>query len=250
MKIAIAGGHSKKAPGAVGYLNEYECDRAFVRELIPRLRARGHTVIDCSNEKGDQNSELKEEVRLANESHADLFIAVHLNAGGGTGTECYTYPNTSFQLAEDVAKRMSANVAAALGLPDRGAKSANFYVLKWTNMAAVLLEVCFVDRREDKAAWDSTSWDELCDAVIRGIEGEQSGGQWVQDATGWWWRNPDGSYPSNTWELINGDWYWFDGSGYAVADCCLNINGEWFAFGRDCRMKWEVRTDSRGVLKL
>ena len=72
----------------------------------------------------------------------------------------------------------------------------------------------------------------------------------MQDATGWWWRNPDGSYPSNTWELINGDWYWFDGSGYAVADCCLNINGEWFAFGRDCRMKWEVRTDSRGVLKL
>lgn len=174
MKIAIAGGHSKKAPGAVGYLDEYECDRAFVAKLIPALAAAGHTVVNCSNEMADQNSELAEEVRLANESGADLFAAIHLNAGGGTGTECYTYTGTTSQLAKDVCAKMSANVAAALGIRDRGAKSAGFYVLRKTAMPAVLLEVCFVDSEVDKKAWDATSWDALCSAVVKAIGGETS----------------------------------------------------------------------------
>lgn len=171
MKIAIAGGHSKLAGGAVGYLNEYECDRAFVAKLIPALTAAGHTVVNCSNEKGDQNSELAEEVRLANDSKADLFLAVHLNAGGGTGTEAYTYTGTTSKLAKDTAAKMSANVASALGIANRGAKQANFYVLRKTTMAAVLLEVCFVDNKTDYEAWKRTSWDALCKAVVSAVGG-------------------------------------------------------------------------------
>lgn len=174
MRIAIAGGHSKKAPGASGYLDEYECDRALVAQLIPALRAAGHTVTDCSNEMADQNSELAEEVRLANASGADLFLAVHLNAGGGTGTEAYTYTGTASQLAKDVCAKMSANVAAALGIRNRGAKTAAFYVLRKTTMPAVLLEVCFVDNETDKAAWDRTSWEALTSAVVDAVGGKES----------------------------------------------------------------------------
>lgn len=171
MKIAIAGGHSKKAPGASGYLDEYDCDRAFVAKLIPALAAAGHAVVNCSNEKGDQSSELAEEVRLANGSGSDLFIAVHFNAGGGTGTECFTYTGTTSQLAKDVCAKMSANVAAALGIRNRGAKQAGFYVLRKTSMPAVLLEVCFVDNETDRDAWNRTSWEALCDAVVKAVGG-------------------------------------------------------------------------------
>lgn len=171
MKIAIAGGHSKKSPGASKYLDEYQCDRAYVAKLISALRAAGHTVVDCSNEEGDQNSELAEEVRLANASRADLFLAVHLNAGGGTGTEAYTYTETTSKLAKDVCAKMSANVAAALGIRNRGAKAANFYVLRKTTMPAVLLEVCFVDSATDRDAWNRTSWDALTKAVVNAIGG-------------------------------------------------------------------------------
>ena len=172
MKIAIAGGHSRKAQGAVGHLNEYECDRAYVAQLIPALRAAGHEVIDCSNEKGDQGSELAEEVRLANASGADLFLAVHYNAGGGTGTECYYH--ASDKDARLLAARMSANVASALGLRNRGAKTADFYVLRNTKMGAVLLEACFVDSVADAAAWHATSWAALCQAVVDAIDGTSS----------------------------------------------------------------------------
>lgn len=169
MKIAIAGGHSKKSPGAIGHLDEYECDRAFVAKLIPALASAGHTVANCSNEKADQSSELAEEVRLANESKADLFLAVHFNAGGGTGTECFTYTKTTSQLAKDISAKMSANVASALGIRNRGAKTAGFYVLRKTDMPAVLIEVCFVDSEKDAAAWRGTSWDALCKAVVDAI---------------------------------------------------------------------------------
>lgn len=173
MKIAIAGGHSRKAQGAVGYLNEYECDRAYVAQLIPALRAAGHEVVDCSNEMATQDAELAEEVRIANASGADLFLAAHFNAGGGTGTEVWHYDGDAAGRA--LAARMSANVASALGLRDRGAKATrSLYVIRSTKMTAVLLEVCFVDTQADADAWHRTSWAALIEAVVDAIGGTSS----------------------------------------------------------------------------
>lgn len=233
MKIAIAGGHSAKAYGAVGYLDEYKCDRAYVAQLIKALRAAGHTVVDCSNEKTTQNAELAEECRLANASGADLFIAVHFNSGGGTGTECfYSAGNAT---GKKYAEKLSANVASALGLKNRGAKTTNFYVLKHTNMTAVLLEVCFVDSKADKAAWDKTSWTSLTSAVVSALAPTTVKAGWVKNSKGWWYRNADGSYPKNKWSKLDA-WYYFNADGYAVTGW-HKIKGYWYYFGSDCRMK-------------
>ena len=170
MHIAIAGGHSAYARGASGYLDEYDCDRAFVAQLIPAFESQGWYVTDCSNDGGDERAELREECRIANSSGADLFIAVHFNAGGGTGTEVWHYPGSS---AEGYAEDVSREIAAALGLPNRGAKSTTgLYVINHTNMPAILIEVCFVDTEADADAWWATSWDDLCAAVVRGLGGD------------------------------------------------------------------------------
>lgn len=47
----------------------------------------------------------------------------------------------------------------------------------------------------------------------------QTSGEWVQDSTGWWWKNPDGSYPKTAWKEINGVWYYFNQDGYMAHDC-------------------------------
>lgn len=170
MHIAIAGGHSAIARGASGYLDEYECDRAFVARLIDAFDAQGWYVTDCSNEEPDVSAELREECRIANASGADLFIAVHFNAGGGTGTEVWHYP---YSIAEACAREVSRELASALGLPNRGAKStAGLYVLNHTEMPAILIEVCFVDTEQDADAWHATSWNALCGAVVRGLGGD------------------------------------------------------------------------------
>lgn len=170
MHIAIAGGHSAIARGASGYLDEYECDRAFVAQLIDAFEGQGWQVTDCSNEKSDVSAELREECRIANASGADLFIAVHFNAGGGTGTEVWHYTHS---IAETCAREVSRELASALGLPNRGAKSTTgLYVLNHTDMPAILVEVCFVDNEADADAWYATSWDALCGAVVRGLGGD------------------------------------------------------------------------------
>ena len=48
------------------------------------------------------------------------------------------------------------------------------------------------------------------------------GGQWMQDNSGWWYQNDDGSYPVNCWQWIdeNGDGlaecYYFNADGYCL----------------------------------
>ena len=39
---------------------------------------------------------------------------------------------------------------------------------------------------------------------------------WIQDGIRWWYRNPDGSWTANNWQLIDGKWYFFDSHGYMV----------------------------------
>lgn len=170
MHIAIAGGHSAYARGASGYLDEYDCDRAFVARLAEAFDNQGWYVTDCSNDADGVKEELREECRAANESGADLFIAVHFNAGGGTGTEVWHYPCS---IAETCAREVSRELASALGLPNRGAKSTTgLYVLNRTDMPAILIEVCFVDNEADAEAWHATSWNALCGAVVRGLGGD------------------------------------------------------------------------------
>ena len=170
MRIAIAGGHSAAAPGASGLLDEYDCDRAYVSHLVAALSARGHIVIDCTNEMGTANAELVEECRIANGSGAELFVAVHFNAGGGTGTEAWHHPGDDY--GREIAKRMASSVSAALGLRNRGPKeSSGYWVLNETRMTAVILETCFVDRDEDADAWHAAPWEALCDAFAAAVEG-------------------------------------------------------------------------------
>lgn len=170
MRIAIAGGHSAKARGASGYIDEYDCDRAFVAQLIPAFEAQGWGVTDCSNDAGTVNGELAEECRLANASGADLFVAVHFNAGGGTGTEVWYHEGSS---AASYAESVSSELSAALGLRNRGPKATTgLYVLNRTTMPAILVEVCFVDTERDADAWRATPWDALVGAVVRGLGGD------------------------------------------------------------------------------
>jgi len=53
---------------------------------------------------------------------------------------------------------------------------------------------------------------------VLGVDRSLSGGQWVQDEKGWWYKRADGSYPKNSWgyEAYNGKsyWYYFLDSGY------------------------------------
>ena len=52
-------------------------------------------------------------------------------------------------------------------------------------------------------------------------------GYWNSDYYGWWYQNPDGSYPVNSWKLIDGEWYHFNYSGYMDTGW-INDSGTWY----------------------
>lgn len=173
MKIAIAGGHSKAAPGAHGYLDEYTEDRAVASALLAELQRRGVEVTSCTNEKTTQGSELAEECRLANLSGADLFVAIHFNAASSTegtrGVETWFHTGSS---AQSKAVAVTNKLAQALGLPNRGAKATKgLYVLNHTNMPAILVEVCFVDAQGDANAYRVLGAQGVARAIADGILG-------------------------------------------------------------------------------
>ena len=44
-------------------------------------------------------------------------------------------------------------------------------------------------------------------------------GTWMQNETGWWYQNDDGTYPANTWiQDFDGAYYYFNENGYMLAN--------------------------------
>lgn len=165
MKIVINAGHTKQGvgTGANGYLNESKETRKIAYELMKLLADSKHIVIPAVYDASNNN--LKDAVAAANNNNADLFVSIHLNAGGGQGVEVFTWKG------EKVPQAVKAcNNLAALGFKNRGVKNgSNLYVIKKTKCTAILIEVCFVDRKEDTALYNKLGYSNIANAIYKAI---------------------------------------------------------------------------------
>lgn len=93
------------------------------------------------------NMSLSQTVNHANSVNANVYLALHTNAGGGKGTEIYHYPGSvnGKRFAEIIYNKIAPLTIS----PDRGIKTANFYVLRGTKMPAALIETMFHDNLTD-----------------------------------------------------------------------------------------------------
>lgn len=154
--IVIDAGHNYSITdtGAVGNgLREQDITFYIAEKVKPLLEKNGFTVIMTREKLTDNVSELsvsaslKERAAIANEAGAVLFISIHCNAGGGTGTE--TYYCTGSDEGKALAQYIHEAVMEEVGLTDRGVKNATFSVLRNTDMPATLLETAFIDNSSD-----------------------------------------------------------------------------------------------------
>ncbi|MFR4997287.1 MAG: N-acetylmuramoyl-L-alanine amidase [Clostridium paraputrificum] len=182
MIIGIDKGHSTwdKSPcGAIGLLNESKENRLVGDKVIGKLRALGHTVIDCScNSASNVNEQLAAIVNKANAQELDLFLSLHLNAGGGTGAEVYT-TNTSG--AKQEAKKLIDTYCNRTGFRNRGHKYKELYVLRHTVAPAMLLEMAFVDIEADYKKWNDLGHELIANAIVEGITGQVAQEKPVED---------------------------------------------------------------------
>lgn len=176
MKICIDPGHGGYDPGAVGPsgVQEKDVTLAVSKLLAAQLQAAGVEVLltrDSDAGPWDSNSDLQKRCDIANQFGADLFISIHANAAAnpsavGTETYCYKFGGQGEQLAHAIQEQL----VAALGRPDRGIKTANYYVLKRTNMVAVLAELAFISNPGEESLLVTPSCQEqAAQAIAQGI---------------------------------------------------------------------------------
>ncbi|MFZ3170722.1 MAG: N-acetylmuramoyl-L-alanine amidase [Carboxydocellales bacterium] len=148
-KIVIDPGHGGSDPGAVKFgLLEKAINLDIALQLKSKLANFADVTLTRSN---DTFISLSNRAALANKIGADLFISIHVNAGGGTGFESYVYLNSSMENEHisQVIHQDTANFYKTKGFMNRGLKKANFAVLRETHMPAVLLENLFIDTQAD-----------------------------------------------------------------------------------------------------
>ena len=171
----VHGGHNRIVPGASHYLDEVTEDRRITAGVISMLRSSGHTAYDCTDDAGKTvGANLANIVAKCNTHSADLDISIHQNAGkvdpgdGKTkGVEVFVYSTSSKAYA--AAGRVCAKLAA-LGFTNRGVKiSTGLYVLKHTKSPAMLIEVGFVDDKDDVNLYNKVGVNAICKAIAEGI---------------------------------------------------------------------------------
>ena len=167
IKIYIDQGHNPQNPnaGAEGNgLREQDIVYRIGIELAELLRANPNFEVRLSrptatSQLGSSNSEsLRLRVNDANSWGADYFISLHTNASSipaASGTEAFAYsePSAAFSLGEDILRELSR----ITGLKNRGLKvRSGLYVLRKTQMPAVLVELGFITNAGDAALMNNS----------------------------------------------------------------------------------------------
>lgn len=161
-KLALDAGHYRHTVGkrCLADLDPAQTREWVLNDRIARLVEQGLERYDCTvlrvdDTTGETEVTLASRAKAANVWGADLYLAIHHNAGvnggAGGGIVVYTAPNASAQ-AKKVQQAIYERTVACTGL--RGNRSnpvasAQLYVLTHTDMPAVLGEFGFMDSTTD-----------------------------------------------------------------------------------------------------
>ena len=143
--VVIDPGHGRRQPGAhYSGVSEKEINLSVALKLENLLTARGYQVVMTRSD--DTGIGLYERAELANASGADLFVSLHsnamVNAPNFQGILTYHYPSDSS--GAELAQSIQTAVCQATGGADRGVRSADFVVLRETDMSAALVEMGYM----------------------------------------------------------------------------------------------------------
>jgi len=247
----IAVGHTASGNigcGVIDKLDESNCTREIGALVAEYLQEKGHRVnllrVDESNTYNCEDCFVRanQANEIANTTSTELYVEIHINAGGGTGPElCVTGKS---EVANQYAVKVCNALASDLKLPNRGVKTRSLIVLNKTVMPAVLVECLFAD--SDDA--DKYNPEVIARAIVNGLVGADgsSNGEWKlgwnRNDVGWWYcidlQNKYYYTSQNGWKEIDGEWYIFDSRGYALQNSWYYDEGDkaWYYLDSDFKM--------------
>ena len=151
-KILIIKGHGGSDVGAVsGNLIEKTMNSITATAMYNYLKSQGFTNVTLDNE----NTDIDQEVILANSGSYDIVISVHYNAGGGDGFECYYHSSNS--KAKNLCLAIETQIKA-IGQNSRGVKLGdNYKIIRKVTPMSIILEGGFIDNATDRQLFDTQS---------------------------------------------------------------------------------------------
>ena len=169
MKFAIDMGHNAYPDvGAAGVRIEDELTQEVGTKIIDKLVSLGYGAINCTPSKASSVIDsLRQRVNQANSQGADAYISIHFNSFNtkAHGTEVFAVSDGGKRLAKPVLDNL-----VSLGFTNRGVKDgSHLYVLKYTNMPAILIEGCFVDSPKDMDIYDP---EKMANAIVKSLTGK------------------------------------------------------------------------------
>ncbi|MBM4760896.1 cell wall-binding repeat-containing protein [Bacillus sp. B15-48] len=170
--IMIDPGHGGSDPGASGHgLIEKELVLDISKRLALRLENSNYRVL--MTRTGDTYPSLDDRIKMANESGANVFVSIHVNAftsPSAHGTETYWNSTNSSTESKLLAEEIQKELVAALGTYNRGVKSGGFKVIRDTKIPSVLVEVAFISNPNDAKLLSEPAFrQKAADAIFKGI---------------------------------------------------------------------------------
>ena len=157
-RVYVGIGHGGSDPGAVANgFKEKDLTLSIGKYCNERLKQYGiETKISRTT---DCDSSINSKVSASNAFGADVCMDIHINAGGGDGSEVY-YSHTSApgkKLAQSIVDAMSAIGQNTRGIKTRLSSSGNDYfgMIRDTDAPAVLVECAFIDNKTDLVIIDT-----------------------------------------------------------------------------------------------
>jgi N-acetylmuramoyl-L-alanine amidase len=149
--IVIDPGHGGADPGAVGNGLEEEDVTLDIANRTKSYMNANYPASVYMTRTSDTDVSLSERATYANNLGANFFVSMHINSyttSTPNGLEVYHYPGSTNgqRLATNIYDKLKQHYSTL-----RGIKTAEFYVLKYTNMPAALGETGFISNPTDAA---------------------------------------------------------------------------------------------------
>lgn len=180
--IALDAGHGGSDSGAIGPNKTQEkiITMAVAQKVKTLLEQAGakvlmtrQTDVDVFGPNASAVDELQARTKIANNAKADVFVSVHINAFTNpkvSGMATYYYQKTGYDAL--LAKNIQDNLASISGVLNRGINSARFYVIKRTDMPAVLTELGFISNPDEEKILNTPKFQQqLAQGIVRGLDG-------------------------------------------------------------------------------
>jgi N-acetylmuramoyl-L-alanine amidase len=197
IKAFIDAGHGGPDPGAAGYgLIEKHLNLTVALELRRILLASHKFEVLMSRVTDSANPSISTRANMANEWGADIVIAVHHNAGMGTGFDIihtvFTDSSIGDELAIIVASKFEELGQTKHGVYSRwnSSMTADYYgMIRLTNAPSIITEFAFIDS-EDYRDVDTQSELEAeakatADALFEFYGVDSNVSDWAKEAQAW-----------------------------------------------------------------